>query len=162
MAGQGAPPKDPAQRRRRNEPARGEWKDLAPFGRREARVLPIIGKIGKAPPDPETGRGVWSPRTKKAWNNWRDDPATREYGPAEIQAAIDAIFLYEELVRGNVKLAAELRLRLDGLGLTAKGKRDLRWRLATDEDLPQPHGAAIERKRSTRTDRRARLELRAN
>ena len=33
------------------------------------------------------------------------------------------------MVAGRVGLAPEVWLRLDGLGLSQKGKRDLRWRI---------------------------------
>src|SRR3712207_87499 len=39
-------------------------------------------------------------------------------------------------VSGQATLGSEVRLRVDGLGLSAKGKRDLRWRAPT-ESLPE-------------------------
>lgn len=103
--------------------------EITPFALRERRILPALSDLPKPEPHKETGRRVWCARTKAAWSRWRDDPATRQFGPAEIQGAIDALFLYEEMVCGSTKLAPEVRLRLDGLGLTAKGKRDLRWKV---------------------------------
>lgn len=118
MAGQGPAPKDPAQRRRRNEPARGEWIDLPEL---EKPVLPTLPRRG--------ARGGWSARTRTAWAQWRRDPATAMFGPSEIAAAIDLAYLHHDWSRGESKLAAEIRIRMDGLGLTPKGKRDLRWRV---------------------------------
>lgn len=75
------------------------------------------------------------------WDAWRADPATGMYGPAEIAAAVELAWLMDEFATGNVLVEgeerqaarervtpAELRLRMDGLGLSAKGKRELRWR----------------------------------
>lgn len=117
MAGQGPPPKDPAQRRRRNEPARGEWVDL-PVALERA-VLPALPKRS----------GGWSARTRAAWARWRKDPATSMFGESDLASAIDLAYLHHEWCCGDVRLATEIRLRMDGLGLTPKGKRDLRWRV---------------------------------
>lgn len=119
MAGNGPPPKDPKSRRRTNDPARGEWIDLEAFQKGERAVLPALPKR----------KGGWSARTRDAWRRWRKDPATKLYGESEIQSAIDLAYLHHDWSRGESKLAAEIRLRMDGLGLTPKGKRDLRWRV---------------------------------
>jgi len=74
---------------------------------------------------------MWHPRTVAVWSAWRDDPATSQYGPAEIAAAVELAYLHDAYVRGEEK-SAEVRLRMDGLGLTSKGKRDLRWRTAAE------------------------------
>jgi hypothetical protein len=121
MAGRGRAPKPPEQRRNRTPPARGEWVDLPEL---EKAVLPLLPKRPK-------GTGKWSARTRSAWMAWRADPVTAQYGPADIQAAIDLAYVYEEWVRGR-PVADEIRQRQDRLGLNPKGKRDLRWR------LPQP------------------------
>jgi hypothetical protein len=124
MAGQGPPPKGEEQRRRRNVPERGEWAELAPL---EEPVLP--------PADPS-----WGGRTVALWNAWREDPASGMFGPAEVAAAVELGWLTDEFASGGDPdrkvqrvTAAELRLRMDGLGLSAKGKRDLRWRVSKAE-----------------------------
>jgi hypothetical protein len=75
------------------------------------------------PPLPER-EGGWLERTVEMWEAWRSDPVTSQYGPADVAAIKDLARLFED-----PKVAPnELRLRMDGLGLTPKGKRDLRWR----------------------------------
>jgi hypothetical protein len=106
MAGRGRPPKDPGQRRRYNQPARSEWVDLTPL---EHPVLPDAS-------------GGWPANGRRAWRAWRQDPVTTQWGPSEIFAARELARLYDRLPYH------EQRLRMDGLGLTSKGKRDLRWR----------------------------------
>lgn len=133
MAGRGPAPKTEGQRRRRNEPARGEWVDLEPLAE------PILPEL-----DAER---QWHPRTVALWSAWRQDPATAMYGPAERAAVLELAYLTDEFVTGGdpeVKFQrvtpAELRQRMDGLGLTSKGKRDLRWRtvaeVAVDDRVP--------------------------
>ena len=127
----GPAPKDPAQRRRRNAPARGEWVDLPQL---------------KEPVLPEIPDGNWSERTRNAWELWRADPATTQYSSAAIAQAINLLHLFEGWVQGDEKYS-EVRLTMDGLGLTPKGKRDLRWR-APQETKDEP-----ERERASSTQR---------
>lgn len=130
MAGRGPAPK--ANRQRRAEPTRGDWVDLAPLAR---AILPSLPKRQK-------GTGTWSSRTKTAWAAWRKDAVTAQYSFADIQAAVDLAFLYEDWVREpSVGLANEIRQRQDRLGLNPKGKRDLRWRVSEPAeviDMPVP------------------------
>jgi hypothetical protein len=100
-------------------PARGEWVDLEPLAK---PTLPIA-------------RRNWSPRVKRLWNAWRQDPVTSQYTTADVAAARELADIFEEL------LPSEQRLRMDGLGLTPKGKRDLRWR-PVQAKAPAPRQAA--------------------
>jgi len=78
-------------------------------------------------------RRDWSDRVLRLWEAWRQDPVTGQYGPADIAAAVELADQFEELQ------PSEQRLRMDGLALTPKGKRDLRWRTGGDVDQePEP------------------------
>ena len=91
----------------------------------------------------------WHPRTVALWAAWRDDPATGMYGPAEVAAAVELAWLTDDSVSGGRGVKpSELRYRMDGLGLTAKGKRDLRWRspaesAASSEQSPGAAGGTV-------------------
>lgn len=124
MAGRGPAPKPPEQRRRRNAPERGEWVDFPPL---QKPVLPVLPKRAK-------GEGAWSARTRRVWAGWRSDPVTAGYGPSELAAVLELAYLFEEMVRGDLKLLSEIRQWTDRLGLNAKGKRDLRWRVVKPVD----------------------------
>src|SRR5262249_22097253 len=106
MGGIGPAPKPKAERRNRSQPARGEWVDLEPL---ETPVLPL-----------------YNPRrftaTRRLWNGWRSDPVTSQYGPADIEAIVELGIHWAEMT------FADQDRRMDKLGLTPKGKRDLRWR----------------------------------
>src|SRR4051812_29602688 len=104
--GRGPAPKDPSQRRRYNQPARSEWVELKPLER------PVL---------PHAGRG-WGVNARRAWRAWSMDPVTTQWGPADVFAAQELCRLYDRLA------PAEWRQRADALGLSPKGKRDLRWR----------------------------------
>jgi hypothetical protein len=91
--------------------------------------------------------------TQTTWEMWRQDPATSQYTPAEIAYALDTIWLYNQMTAST---ASEVRLRMDGLGLTPKGKKDLRYRVIQDAE----QNAAPEVKRRDRTHgRRSRLSV---
>jgi hypothetical protein len=53
---------------------------------------------------------------------------TGQYGPADVAVTIELGMVYAHL-KDN-----EQRLRMDGLALTPKGKRDLRWRTQAEQD----------------------------
>ena len=112
MAGRGPAPKPASQRRRRNEPMRGEWVDLAPLSK------PVL----------EPAPAEWPPEAQSLWNAWREDPVTATYSPADLLALKQLCLRFGELQD------SEQRLRMDGLGLTPKGKRDLRLRLTPEAE----------------------------
>lgn len=126
MAGTGPAPKPAGQRRRRNAPARGEWIDLPPL---DSPILPEL-------PERSEAEGEWSERTIFTWKAWQQDPATTQYGPAAKAQALNLAYLFEGWVRGDEKWS-EVRLTMDGLGLTEKGKRDLRWRVQPGDEDPE-------------------------
>jgi hypothetical protein len=95
----------PGQRRRRNEPLRGEWVDLEPL---EEPVLPEYDE-------------AWQVQ-EWMWDAWRSSPETGQYGDADITSIR---YLAAEFY--DLPPAQRLAL-MDKLGLTPKGKRDLRWR----------------------------------
>lgn len=124
MAGRGPAPKPSNRRRRANKPTRGEWLEVS---KPDTPTLPEL-------PERSEDEGGWSKRTTFTWDAWRFDPASTSFGPSEIAAAVDLAYLFEAYVRGETKLAPEIRLRMDGLGLTPKGKRDLRIKVVKDEE----------------------------
>ena len=60
------------------------------------------------------------------WEAWRSNPVSARRSPGDVAYAFDAIRLHNEMTPSS---ANEVRLRMDGLGLTPKGKRNLRWRI---------------------------------
>lgn len=119
MAATGPAPKPASQRRNTSKPMRGEWIDLPAISK---PVLPA------SPPVRAKGAGGWSAKSRRLWAAVRADPASAAFGPAELSALEQLMDVHEEWARGRWSLAAELRQRMDGLGLTPMGKRALRWR----------------------------------
>ena len=127
MAGTGPAPKFPEERRNRHTPQRGEWVDLKPL---ESPVLDAA--------DPD-----WPEHVQALWEAWRSDPVTAEYSVSDLAAVRELARRYDDL-KPN-----EQRLRMDGLGLTPKGKRDLRWRIvAAPGEQPKPRASRTKAKRA--------------
>ena len=127
MAGRGPAPKPKEQRRNRSAPQRGEWVDLEPLGK------PVL-----AAADAE-----WPPHVRALWVAWRDDPVTGQYSSADLAAIYLLASQFDDL-KPN-----EQRLRMDGLGLTPKGKRDLRFRLVDHQpQAARPKLAEVRRLRA--------------
>lgn len=126
MAGRGPAPKPGS--RTRHRPQRGEWVDLAPLEEPLLEPLPA---------------GDWSAESVELWEAWRRDPVSAQWSPADRAFALVTIRLFDVKPVGS---ASEVRLRMDSLGLTPKGKRDLRWRVGAQVEVPAVESAASVRR----------------
>lgn len=109
------PPKDPSQRRRRNKPARGEWKATPGFGWQHGPI-----------PDPPDGV---LEVTRDAWMTWFRAWFASHWGPEDLPGLVQAAKAFDDVLRGQAGAAgrAELRAWMDGYGITPKGQQDRRW-----------------------------------
>lgn len=133
MAGRGPAPKFPEERRNRAPKARGEWIEIpASSGAR----VPVLPKRA-------AGSGAWSTATRAAWSAWWGDGASTTWTPADRDAVVQCARLFEEAVRDPRPTRwGEVRHWMDGLGLTPKGKRDLRLRIVEPDDQATSSGPA--------------------
>lgn len=118
MAGRGPAPK--AKRQRANTPALGDWRRLEPL---TAPVLPELSELD----EPADG---WPAASRMLWAAWRDDPVTATFNASDIALAVDTIMLH---AADSVVRAGEIRIRIDNLGLSPKGRRDARLLLPEEE-----------------------------
>lgn len=125
MAGRGPAPK--AKRQRGNAPALGDWRRLEQL---DAPVLPELGDIclHEVPL-----------ATTMLWDAWRDDPVTATWNASDIALAVDTILLHAV---DPVTRAGEIRIRIDNLALSPKGRRDARL-LLPDEEPEEPKLASV-------------------
>lgn len=111
-------------------PLRGEWSATSPGGWRHGRV-----------PAPPAGLGR---EAVEAWRGWFGSWVAARWDLEDVAALRLAARLYDAVVgEGQMRHAAELRLWLDSLGLTAKGQQDRRWLPPTEGDdrsWPAPRG----------------------
>jgi len=119
MAGKGPAPKDPSARRRQNQPTRGEWTVLLrdPPSRRPSLPQPYP-------------KGGYSAQAKAAWKKWWSSPMAAYWDVSDLDTVELLLRMADKAVDDPAAaLATQIRLYKDTLGLTPKGRRDLRWLL---------------------------------
>jgi hypothetical protein len=76
-----------------------------------------------------------------AWRTWFGAWFAAQWIDADVPALRVLITLYDRVQRGEYARASELRLWMDGFGITHKGQQDRRWvRLKVDEQPEAPEG----------------------
>lgn len=131
MAGRGPAPKDPATRRRRN---------LTP--------PPTILVAAAAPAEDESpilrgpalpGNVPWHEQTLLWWDTWRTAPQAQAMTTTDWDFLLDTAVLHDMFWSGQVKVAAELRLRVAKFGATPEDRMRLRMQVtAPPEGVPEP------------------------
>jgi hypothetical protein len=109
-------------RQRRNKPALGDWTRLEPL---KAPVLPELDEL--VPGE------KWPVVSRMFWEAWRASPVTQTWAAEDIALAADTIMLHAE---DPVTKAGEIRIRIDTLALSPKGRRDARL-LLPEEEVPE-------------------------
>lgn len=119
------------ERRRRNVPARGDWVTLPadPYKgpKPDLRGLPVDGSL--------------SAYSKTAWKHWWRSPMAHMWTEAEWPILLRLVVVTELVARatkrgetrGLSSLLGEQRQLEDRLGISEKGRRDLRWQFAGDD-----------------------------
>jgi hypothetical protein len=123
MPGRGGAPKEPAARRRRNVPVRGEWQSTPGIGWQHG-PLP-------APPD-----GLLEV-SRKAWSTWFQAWFASHWTPVDLPGLETVITLFDATRRGELQRSAELRMLMDNYGITPKGQQDRRWAPPKAEETPK-------------------------
>ena len=124
MAGRGPAPKDPAERRRRNEP----------------EPLTIVEADGQAhgPELPDTYD--WPAATLAWWETWRTAPQASTFTDTDWSFLVDTAVLHAEFWLGDRSVAAELRLRAAKFGATPEDRA--RLKIAVGDPKRQRRGLA--------------------
>jgi hypothetical protein len=131
MSGHGSAPKVPDQRRNRSAPVRGEW-----------RASPGIG--WQHGPIPAVPQGL-TDESRTAWDVWMHSWFASHWTPGDLPTLTVTVRLFDEVARGRYQRAGELRMWLDGAGVTFKGRQDRRWAPPVDEPAHEPAPAAATR-----------------
>ena len=142
MAGRGPAPKDPSKRSRRN-------------------VDPVATRVIEVSPDAQPGLPevmpsgeAWPARTAEWWHMWADSPLSDEFTSNDWSELLDAAVLHGEYWSGNVKVAAELRLRVAKFGATPEDRARLRITFAQADEADERRTAPT----SSSRDRRGPLK----
>lgn len=128
MAHAGQSPK--LNRQRKQAPARGDWKQL------EALLRPLIPDLDEIPVPDICGEAGWPYTSKMYWSSWRKSPVTALWTEDDVALAIDTITAHAEAASGGRGAPpSEIRLRMESLGLTPKGRTDRRLLLPEEKPL---------------------------
>lgn len=151
MAGRGPAPKDPATRARRNNPAAGMR--VVQVERATQPKLPSLysyetGEDGKR----RRIRFVWPAVTKRWWAMWAESPLSVDYTDLDWSYLLDTALLHAEFWKGDRKLEAALRQRMQKFGATPEDRARLRIMfVAADEaearTSPAPAGLSARDRR---------------
>jgi hypothetical protein len=116
-------------RRRRNAPARGEWRPTEGAGWQHGPI-----------PDPPDGLVAAS---RNAWTAWFSAWFAANWTPADLPGLHVVVAQYDAIQRGGVKandVTALLR-GMDTYGITPAGQQSRRWVQPKAEEPPRPEAA---------------------
>jgi hypothetical protein len=136
----GPPPKNPAQRARRNKGP-------------ELRDVSIVATEPYDLPDDLLPAGEeWHPATLRWWRSWCESPLAQELPEndwRELEAT--AVLHHEFMKKRNFALGSELRLRMQAFGATPLDRQRLRIAVSTadekDAGKPKPVAGGSARER---------------
>lgn len=124
MAGTG--PKPSMNRRRRAEPARGEWHATPGIGWQHGEIPKPPTRLIKA--------------SKETWATWFQAWFAAHWTPDDLPVLRQIIRLFDNIERGSTISAerTELRQLMDSYGITPKGQQDRRWVPPKPDELAPP------------------------
>ena len=124
----GPPPKDPSRRARRN---------AGPTPLRVIHAEPVEQPdlpTFEVEHDGDLTEFVWPARTVEWWRMWRDSPLSAEFTETDWSELLDTAVLHARFWRGEVRHAAELRLRVAKFGATPEDRARLRITFAQADE----------------------------
>ena len=134
MAGRGPAPKAPDKRAGHSNSDPQPLKTIVASPVRQPR-LPVFKTL-----NPLSGRPVtfaWPAQTKTWWRMWGESPLSADFTETDWSFLLDTAILHARFWRGDVKAAAELRLRVAKFGATPEDRARLRIATApTAGDVP--------------------------
>ena len=112
MPGHGPAPKE-TRRNKADVPIRGDWQ-------------PVKGVGWQHGPVPSPPPGLLK-ASRDAWTTWMGAWFASHWSPDDLPGLRTLIRLYDEVERGRFVRVGELRIHMDGYGITPKGQQDRRW-----------------------------------
>lgn len=139
MPRRGPLPKDPAARARRNAvtPVRVVQATAAA----QPKLPPLMVSYIDADGQSRSRRIAWPALTREWWAMWADSPLAAEFTATDWDFLRDTARLHAEYWRGNLKVAAELRLRVAKMGATPEDRARLRVQFADADEKDDKRAA---------------------
>lgn len=111
----------------------------------EQPSLPVIEQVvldenGK----PRKKRFTWPTMTRRWWKMWGESPLSAEYTETDWSFLLDTAYLHARYWKGDVRVAAELRLRVAKFGATPEDRARLRIQFAVADNLEDDADSAVD------------------
>lgn len=128
MAGRGPAPKPAGRRSRTNH-------NMPQFRVIEADPVaqPDLPSV-QIEEDGELVEFVWPAVTQEFWSVWRESPLSEEFTAADWSFLLDTALIHARFWRGDLRLGAELRLRVAKFGATPEDRLRLRIQFETADE----------------------------
>ena len=153
MAGRGPAPKDPAKRARSNSDPLGMR--VYSTERVEQPELPDFDVQIEVDGDLVSKAFVWPEATRRWWATWGAEPMAADFTATDWDFLLDTALLHAKVWGdGELKLLAELRLRVAKLGATSEDRARLRITYAQADEAEAKRG----RPKSSARERRGPLK----
>lgn len=153
MAGRGPAPKDPAKRARSNSDPLGMR--VYSTERVEQPELPDFDVQIEVDGDLVSQAFVWPEATRRWWATWGAEPMAADFTATDWDFLLDTALLHAKVWgAGELKLLAELRLRVAKVGATQEDRARLRITYAAADEADQKRGRPV----SSARDRRGPLK----
>jgi hypothetical protein len=121
MAGRGFPPKPPERRAGHGSKAQGALRVIHADPTQQPE-LPDF----RIESDGDLTDFVWPARTREWWQMWAESPLSADFTANDWSELLDTAVIHARFWQGEVKLAAELRLRVSAFGATPADRARLR------------------------------------
>lgn len=124
MAGRGPQPKEPSR--------------LAGHGRAKARAGELRVVQVEPTEQPPLADGMkWHPLTRDWWVMWGESPLSDDFTDTDWSELMQAAMLHTRFWNGDVRVAAELRLRVAKYGATPEDRARLRIQFAQADEADE-------------------------
>ena len=112
------------QRRRTNEPARGDWRPAPGIGWQHGPIPTLPDGMADA--------------TREAWQTWMRAWFASNWSPGDLPGLLVLIRIFDRVASGNAgaTLHSELRRWLDTYGISPAGHQARRWLPPETDQLP--------------------------
>lgn len=132
MAGVGPAPKDASRRARRNaQPTALKVVEAAPMSQPDLPEFDVeVTRAGEI----QTEIFEWPARTREWWRMWAESPLSADFTQTDWDFLMDTARIHAAYWLGDLKLAAELRLRVAKFGATPEDRARLRITFAQADD----------------------------
>lgn len=108
------------------------------------KVIPDGSELGFDLPDlepDESGPRRWPAMTRRWWSRWRKSPQAQTFTETDWDFLLETALIHRAFAMGDLKQAAELRLRVAKFGATPEDRMRLRLQISAPES-PKTEPAA--------------------